>query len=184
METIAERLQIIFACLRDCFGQLLVLHLKCPTKQERSYEVELSLREADSCATFIAPDHLARPIKSKNKPWALPEIFQSVQPRVKIEGVAQCHLTSLGIAYLGFVISPYHAATVSKNGSSSQIARYTLLLPSLGSFALVKVAFHNPRSYALSQAPPPRLAFSSSLTTLSLLEASCLAASLTNCAVI
>jgi hypothetical protein len=53
----------------------------------------------------------------------------------------QCHLTSLGIAYLGFMISPYHAATVSKNGSSSQIARYTLLLPSLGSFALVNVAF-------------------------------------------
>jgi hypothetical protein len=37
----------------------------------------------------------------------------------EIEGVAQCHLTSLGIAYLDFVISPYHAATVSENGSSS-----------------------------------------------------------------
>ena len=37
-------------------------------------------------------------------------------------GVVQNRLTSLGIAYLGFVISPYHTATVSQNGSSSQIA--------------------------------------------------------------
>jgi hypothetical protein len=33
----------------------------------------------------IAPDHLARPIGSKGKPWALPEFFQSAQPRMKIE---------------------------------------------------------------------------------------------------
>jgi hypothetical protein len=33
----------------------------------------------------IAPDHLARPIRGKSKPWALPEHLPSVQPRVKIE---------------------------------------------------------------------------------------------------